>query len=189
MHPEDEQALAAELLRDPSIRFVDGPRWKQARPIPSRELSEVGHYCIVWSVDDLPKLAADFIPSCNDWYCRSEHSTIQFLRSSLEGNVLTDGRFSVSTEGAKAAAAESIERRFKAVRRFLKKSYLSSVVQWANVNVPFAPATASRSANPSKPDSSFWVGPSAAKWLREDSVRCIQTTPGAPVQGKLKPFE
>jgi hypothetical protein len=185
MHPDDEQAIASELLKDASIRLIDGPRWKHSKPETSRDLTQIRDYCIVWSVDDVPELAAKFISTCNDWYCHSEHSTIQFLRSSLRGDILTDGRFSVSTDEASVVAASNIERRFKALRRFVKKSYANSVVEWTNVRVPLAPASPSRSANPSKPDSSLWVGPHASRWLLENKIRCIQQSPGAPVEGRL----
>jgi hypothetical protein len=185
MHPDDEEPLAQELLHDPFIRFVNGPRWPTQEPLTSRELDMIGRSCIIWSVDDLPELSADFIPTCKDWYCRSEHSTIQFWRSSLRGAVVTDGRFAVATDGASPRAAEGIGRRFKALRKFLKKSYLNSVVEWRNTQAPSAPAGPSRSANPSKPDPSLWVGPAAVAWLRADSSRCIQFIPGAPVEGRL----
>jgi hypothetical protein len=186
MHPDDETVVANELLNDPSIRLVDGPRWTLSHPESSRALDKIGDYCIVWSIDDLPELRADFIPTCGDWYCRSEHSTIQFLRSSLHDAVLTDGRFAVMTDGATAHAAANIERRFKALRRFLKKSYANSVVEWTNTQLPRAPATLSRSSNPSRPDSSLWVGPAALRWLQADNHRCIQTILGGPVQGAIR---
>ena len=38
MHPYDEAALMTELLRDPAVLLIDGPRWKSATP-PQLETS------------------------------------------------------------------------------------------------------------------------------------------------------
>jgi len=185
MHPEDEQSVVAELFRDPSVVLVDGPRWKSSKPNTTRELASVGNYCIIWSPDDLPELEARFVPTCNDWYCESEHSTIQFLRSSLHGSVLTDGRLAISTEGATTHAGSGVERRFKRLRKFVKKTFANSVVCWQNMNTPATPASPSNSANPSKPDTSFWVGPVAMTWLRADPCRCVKVAAASPVEGRL----
>ena len=48
MHPDDEYVLVAELLRDPAVLLVDGPRWKVAVPPTTRNISAVGSYCIIW---------------------------------------------------------------------------------------------------------------------------------------------
>ena len=86
MHPQDEHEFEQFALEDESIRFVDGPRWKTNSPPAFRRLSDLsGNYCIIWSNKDLPRLDADFIEPCNDWYCRSEYATIQFIRSELFG--------------------------------------------------------------------------------------------------------
>ena len=79
MHPLDEAALIRELLRDPAIVLIDGSRWKSATPPTTRNVSAIGRYCLIWSPEDLAELAADFIPTCNDWYCRAEHATISIL--------------------------------------------------------------------------------------------------------------
>lgn len=187
MHCDDEQALLGELLKDPSVAFIDGPRWKDPKPQTVRTLESIGNYCIIWSPEDLLELEARFIPTCSEWYCESEHSTIQFLRSSLNGDILTDGRFAVSTLSASAEAASGVERRFKAIRRFIKKHYSNAVLQWSNTELPMAPAGPSRSANPSKPDNSLWVGPAAMTWLRADDRRRVKTVLGSPVEALLVP--
>jgi hypothetical protein len=56
LHPDDESALVAELLRDPAVLFVDGPRWKTATPPTTRDVFAVGSYCIIWSPEDLLEL-------------------------------------------------------------------------------------------------------------------------------------
>jgi hypothetical protein len=58
MHPDDGTAIVAELLRDPAVLLVDGPRWKTATPRITRNVSAVGTYCMIWSPEDLPDLPA-----------------------------------------------------------------------------------------------------------------------------------
>ena len=98
MHPDDEREFEQLLLADESIRFIEGPRWKTQTPLTSRSLAEIrDDYCIIWSPNDIAKLKAEYIPTCNDWYCRSEHATIRFWRSEIAGPVITEGRISVGT--------------------------------------------------------------------------------------------
>lgn len=47
MHPDDEAALISELIRDPAVLLVNGPRWKSAAPPTTRNVSAVGPYCII----------------------------------------------------------------------------------------------------------------------------------------------
>jgi len=185
MHPDDETSLLADILRDQEVLFIDGPRWNSAEPETTRNISLVGHYCIIWSPADQPKLAASFIPSCNDWYCRSEYATIQFLRSKISGDAISDGRLAIGTDPANQASAAGVERRYRAICKFIKKSYANSVVQWRNPERPEAPASPSRSANPSMADRSLWVGPAAMKWLAERPDRRIAPGHGGVVVGEI----
>ena len=173
-----------ELLRDPAVLLIDGPRWTSPTPPTTRNVSAVGSYCIIWSPEDLSELAADFIPTCNDWYCRAEYATIQFLRCSLVDTVITDGRLAISTDpGMKTAT--NIERRYKLLCRAIKKTYLNAVVRWRNPDLPEAPAGPSRSANPSKPDRSLWVGPTAMSWLGNNDARRIKNFITGCVEGTV----
>lgn len=185
MHPDDEASLLRVLLKDPSINLIDGPRWKGPQPDGLRTIHSIGNHCMIWSKGDLPDLKARFIPTCNDWYCSSEHSTIQFLRSSLAKNVLIEGRFAVSTEGALSRVASSVERRYKMLRSLIKKTYSNGVVEWRNPTLPMAPAGPRRSANPSKPDPALWVSPVAMAWLRSDPARCIKQFTSGNVEGVM----
>jgi hypothetical protein len=185
MHPRDEAVLMAELLRDPAVLLVNGPRWKSAVPPTTRNVSTVGSYCIIWSTEDLPELAAHFIPGCNDWYCRAEYATIQFLRCSITETVITEGRLAISTDPGAIETAANVERRYKLLCRAIKATYLSSVVRWHNPDFPEAPAGPSRSANPSAPDPSLWVGPAAISWLASDAGRRIKNFPASPVEGTV----
>ena len=148
MHPDDEQTFIAEALRDASVCLIDGPRWPTRTPVRHRSLHTIGQYCILWSTDDAPQLAAEFLPATGDWYCRSEHLTIQFLRSQLAGSVLTEGRIAVATDDREPAAAHGVARRYRALSRFIRRSYRNRLLRW------FDPAAAA-------PRTS-----TAAKWAR-----------------------
>jgi hypothetical protein len=187
MHPEDEAALMNELLRDPAVLLVDGPRWKSAQPPATRSLIEVGRYCIIWSPEDLPELEADFIPTCDDWYCRSERATLQLLRSEVIDAVITDGRLAISTDPMQPGILENVEHRYRVLCRYIKKSYVNSVVVWRNVDRPEAPAGPSRSANPSAPDRSVWVGPAAMGWFSQHATRRIKQSLSGRVEGTVHP--
>jgi hypothetical protein len=178
MHPADEAGLMSELLRDPAVLLIDGPRWKSSTPSTTRDISAVGGYCIIWSPGDLPQLPARYIPSCNDWYCTAEYATIQFVRCSLADTTIRQGRLAISTGPANERTAANVEHRYKSLARAIKKTYLNSIVRWRNPDLPEAPATPGRSANPSKPDRSLWVGPAAMTWLRADRQRHIKPLAG-----------
>jgi hypothetical protein len=186
MHPDDEAVLMSELMRDPAVLLINGPRWKSAAPPATRHISAIGHYCIIWSPNDLQTLPAEFIPSCNDWYCRGEYATIQFLRSAITGTVITEGRFAIATdEASQKTAVAAVERRYNLLRRLVKKTYVNAVVHWRNPQVPEAPAGPDRSANPSSLDRSLWVGPSAMTWLTADPARRIRIAPNILVEGAV----
>lgn len=178
MHPDDEREFEQLLVSDESIRFIAGPRWKTETPVTSRSLADIDNcYCIVWSISDIAKLTAEYIPTCDDWYCQSEHATIQFLRSEMDELLITEGRIAVSTTPCRdfpAARVKSLEKRFGSLRRYFQKNYSNSIIQWRNPTVPYAPAGPNRSSNPSKPDPQVWVGPHALRWLREKPDRRIK---------------
>ncbi|RWM74577.1 hypothetical protein [Mesorhizobium sp.] len=185
MHTDDEAALVTELLRDPAILFVDGPRWKTVTPPTTRDISAIGSYCMIWSPEDLPRLSAEFIQAQNDWYCRDENSTIQFLRCKMTETVIVEGSFAISTGPAEANAAANVERRYKFLCRAIKRTYRNSVVQWRNPRRPDAPAGPSRSANPSAPDRSRWVGPAAMTWMAGHADRRVKTFLTGFVEGAI----
>lgn len=186
MHPNDESTLVAQLLHDPAVLLVDGPRWKTATPPTSRNLSTAGRYVIIWSPEDLVELPAMFMPTGNDWHCTGEYATIQFLRSQITGTVITEGRFAISTELAQKTTAANVERRYMLLRRAVQRTYMNSVVRWRNPRLPDAPAGPSRSANPGKPDRSVWVGPAAMAWLAADAARRIKQHPTFFVEGTIE---
>ncbi|MEO8270974.1 MAG: hypothetical protein ABI557_14725 [Aureliella sp.] len=178
MHPADEREFEQLVIRDVSIRFIAGPRWKTETPTTSTTLADiVDCYCIIWTTSDLAELKSEYIPTCDDWYCRSEYATIQFLRSEMDDAVLTEGRIAIATTthcDLSASSLKSLENRYKHFQKYFRKNYENSIVQWRNPTVPYAPAGPNRSANPSKPDAQLWVGPHALRWLRELPDRRIK---------------
>jgi hypothetical protein len=180
MHPDDEREFVNFLLADPTIQFIDGPRWPTEEPTTTRELNGVGWYCIIWSPNDLAKLTARYVSNCNDWYCKSEYATLQFLRSRIDGTTLTDGRIAVSTnvsvEDFSPDKAKQVDGRFNKIRRYIKQRYTNSIIRWYSSRAPVGPATKERSANPGKPDKSMWVGPAALSWFHQCSSHCIKSS-------------
>lgn len=162
MHPKDEALFAEELLREEGVRLIDGPRWPSASPSTTRDLGEIDDYCIVWSPSDLDPLTAEYIPTCNDWYCRSEYATIQFLRSQLEGTVLSAGRIASPyfPDDFDPAAASAISKRFYRLRRYIKKHFHNSALVGR--------------AHPECVFDALWVGPHAVDWLQQSSERWIR---------------
>jgi hypothetical protein len=178
MHPADEREFEQLLVSDNSIHFIAGPRWETKIPETSRSLADISDcYCIIWSKSDIAKLKAEYIPSCKDWYCQSEYATIQFLRSEMDEAVITEGRIAVSTVASPdfpASSVKRLEKRYGDLRKYLRKNYSNSIIQWRNPTIPYAPAGPNRSANPTKPDPQVWVGPHALRWLRERPDRRIK---------------
>jgi len=188
MHPADEREFEHLFIRDESIHFIAGPRWKTETPVTTKSLADINHYCIIWSTSDIANLKAEYIPSCKDWYCRSEYATIQFLRSEMFQSVITEGRIAISTMESRDCPATSVkrlERRFADLRKYFRKNYSNSIIQWRNPTLPYASAGPNRSANPSKPDPQVWVGPHALNWLREQPDRRIKQERRSNVEAVL----
>jgi hypothetical protein len=183
MHPSDEALVIDELLRDSDVVLINGPRWQQAVPMVTRRISEIEQYCIIWSPKDLSELTSEYMPKQNDWYCRSEFATIQFLRCSLHQSVLTEGRFAIFSDGGSIETTDGVDRRFKLLRRLIQKKFVNSVVCWRNPSL--SDSSASLSANPIKLDSSLWVGPVAFEWLSKGKERRVKQFLTSSVEGSL----
>jgi hypothetical protein len=188
MHSDDERDFISEVLCDDAVVLINGPRWESSEPEVHRSLDSIGWYCIIWSRKDLARLDSEFIPECNDWYCRAEGATIQFLRSRCTGSVLAEGRLAISTSSEPSEAVRAVEQRYRSLRTFVKKRYRNGMMQWRNPSFPRSPAAAGRSANPSKTDNSLWIGPAAIKWLQEEpTMRKVKQEFAAPVEAELTP--
>jgi hypothetical protein len=186
MHRDDEAMFVRFLLEDGSVVLIDGPRWKNSTPVVTRNLTEIkGNYCIVWSKANAPRLRANYISACDDWYCRNEEATLQFLRSQeLGGLEITEGRLAVCTPDfeTKSFTKEGIagvEKRFKSARSFLKKHFTNNAIRWFLPGVVSGP---NASPNPSKPDPSVWVGPFVKTWLEESKDRKLRQFEGGRVE-------
>jgi hypothetical protein len=192
MHPDDEREFEQLLLAEESIRFIEGPRWKTETPLTSRSLADIhDEYCIIWSPNDIAKLKAEYIPTCNDWYCRSEHATIYFWRSKIDGLVITEGHISVltiRTADVPASSAKNVEKRHGMLRSHIKKTFSNSMLQWRWSDPAESPRP-ERSADPGKPDPQVWVGPHALRWLRESSDRRVKQFLQMRVEAVLVPAE
>jgi hypothetical protein len=192
MDPDDEREFEQLLLAEESIRFIEGPRWKTKTPLTSRSLADIhSNYCIIWSPKDIAKLKAEYIPTCNDLYCRSEYATIYFWRSEIDGLVITEGHISVSTRRTAdfpASSAKNVEKRYVMLRSHIKKTFSHSMLQWRS-SEPVEPGGPEGSANPSKPDPHVWIGPHALRWLRERSDRRVKQFLQMRVEAVLVPAE
>ncbi|TKR29252.1 hypothetical protein FCE95_13890 [Luteimonas gilva] len=187
MHPLDEAGFAESLLADPSIRLVDGPRWPAREPALARNLADIGGYALIWPSDRVPPLTARYVPAAKDWYCDSEGSTLQWLRSRTDGECLIAGRIALHDLPADLpqAAEKRLKTLYNRLRRAIKADYANAVVRWGNPRYPYAPAGNGRSANPSEPDKGLWVGPHALRWLRASPDRIVRPIAGILVEGRL----
>lgn len=170
MHPADEKEFVSLILSEPGVALVDGPKWDQASPPICSDVSQAGDYLMIWNRSETANLKGKRyeLNGKQWWYCANEQLTIQFLRSdkSRDKRVLLEGRLAVNTtDAAKTvrapAVAESIERRFKNLRKALRKTYVNSILIWQNPTLPRS------KTNPGKPAPSVWIGPHALRWLEE----------------------
>lgn len=103
------------------------------------------------------------------WYCKSEHFTLQFLRSGFQYGepFLFEGRIAGCTtdkgqEYLHESSALLVEKRYESLRKWIRRSYWNNVLIYQNIALP-------RSAtNPIKPAGNVWVGAFAMKWLQDD---------------------
>lgn len=174
MHPLDEGDFVEKVLSEEHVQLIDGPIWKTKHPRPVRSITDIGTYCIIWSPRDRPTLTARYKPDGDEWYCDSEMATIQFLRSEVRDTILTEGSIAIATNQASPAEAQGVEKRYRALRKFIQSEYTNSVLRWYDPNSPVAPAAPGRSANPGGPDPQVWISPSVRSWLAADPRRAIR---------------
>lgn len=189
MHPEDEEAFAGFITSEHGVVFVDGPKWGQPSPPICSDIDKAGNYLMIWNPSETTVLAANHHRKEDKewWYCNNEHLTIQFLRSGFQFGepFLFEGRIAVSTTSEEKtvhdpASAKQIERRFKNLRRHIRKSYRNSLLIWQNALSPRS------TTNPSKPAPNVWIGPHAIQWLEEQpKERWVQQFRGARARGYI----
>lgn len=172
MHPHDESEFISVIRAEAGIVFVVGPNWSSPRPPITIEPERGGNYLMIWKPSETPELKGKHHRKGGDewWYCENEFLTIQFLRSGFQYDdpFLIEGRIAIATTSDDnnyfhKPSADSIETRFKALKRFIRKAYTNNVLIWQNTSL-------SRSkTNPTKPATNVWVGPNAMQWLHEDA--------------------
>ena len=184
MNAEDEHAFAAQILSDPGMALIDGPRWPSPEPVAHRALKALtDYYCIVWPRSQIATLSARPLDD-GQWYCDSEAQTLQWLRSRSLPGLLTEGRLAIGSSPELAGAAQ-LEQRYRAWLRWLKAGYRNRQLRWQNPALPMLPAAPGRSTNPGEPDPQVWVGPGALDWLRADRRRRVKAFPAAAVEALL----
>jgi hypothetical protein len=186
MDHNDEEAFVAQALQTGNVRFIDGPRWKSPKPVASLSISTFGWYVIIWSPDDLAELSAEYIPSCNDWYCQSEIATLQFLRSQYPGGDVVEGRIAVNVPSGEVCPFPGVRKRFATLSRFIKKTYVNNAIFWQYADEASNLEILQRRGG-YQPDASLWIGPGAQAWLRADPNRHVFNNVGGRVIGKLNP--
>lgn len=189
MHPEDEVDFVQFVTSEQGVVFVDGPKWDQPRPPFCSDIEKAGNYLMIWNSSETTGLTANHHQKEKSewWYCNNEHLTIQFLRSGFQFDepFLFEGRIAVCTTSKEKtvyapSSAEQIERRFKNLRKHLKKTYRNSTLIWQNTSLPRS------ETNPSKPAPNVWIGPHALQWLEEQpKERWVQQFRGAVARGYI----
>jgi hypothetical protein len=162
MDAEDERPFIRAIVAEPETVLVGGPPWQtsDAPPLDSTRLPN-NYYLLIWNRREVPVLKAK--KSDGVWEVANEGNlTIQFLRSQFwDETILCEGRIAVATTSARSVA---VERRYRKLRKWLQGAFRNNVVRWWH---PLGPKTAK---NPSEPDRTLWVGPSALQWLRSNST-------------------
>lgn len=189
MHPDDEAEFVAKVTSEPDVVFVKGPKWSQPRPQIANDTRSAGNYLMIWHPSETPELTGTHYrkEETEWWYCNNEFSTIQFIRSGFhsEEPFLLEGRIAVCITSKEMAfydqpSAASIERRFKSLRRFIKKIYTNKTLIWQNLSCPRS------KTNPGKPDPCVWIGPNALQWLNQmPRNRFVKDFPGGAATGYL----
>lgn len=190
MHPKDEATFFDVCLDGADIFLIDGLRWKQSVPTCFRSLNDIiGNNCLIWSIQDSAALQARYVPECRDWYCEDEFLTVQFLRSQLIDQVLTEGRLAINTSGASDTQTKAISRRFRSYASYIKREYSNAIIQWFNPNLlqisSSLTTTGRATVNPSEPDLQMWVGPHARDWLSQSLEHRVKQFTSSLVEARL----
>ncbi|MCA9070408.1 MAG: hypothetical protein KDA84_15860 [Planctomycetaceae bacterium] len=185
MHPDDEDDFVREVLAEPDTVFVDGPKWKTKQPpVLSKVTDGNNFYFMIWNRAETPALTGRHHTKGDDewWYCENEFLTLQLLRSKFFPSFLTEGRIAVGSDRADPEITAAVDRRYKRLRRWIKKFFTNNIIIWQNMSLPRS------GTNPLKPSPTHWIGPHALSWLQGDSAnRWVQqfgSTPGK-VRGYL----
>lgn len=189
MHPDDEAEFAEKVISETGTVFVDGPIWSEPQPPVTEDIRTAGNDLMIWNSSETPELTGTHHRKEGKewWYCNNEFLTIQFHRSGFHSELpfLVEGSIAVCTTSKDKVfydepSAESIERRFRTLRNFIKKSYVNKAIIWQSVSLPRS------KTNPLKPDPYVWVSPHAMNWLeRKPKNRFVQQFRSAGTSGYL----
>ena len=173
MHPEDERAFLGELIASAGWLVITGPGAASLRPLA---VDTPGGGEIVYLT------RANWVEAKTG----AVFTSLQFWRSRLVGNVLTQGRIAgVRPSDDSAETLEAVARsaqEFRRLRAFLRRTYVNRLLVWRHEN--------EREDSPAVPaDKRTWVGPAARAWLAADPTRCVQQVVGSRVSGWLVPAD
>ena len=169
MAPEDEAAFLAFAFERPTVYLIPGVRHPTAEVPRTREVAGVtSSNCALWDQALLPKPEVEYIPSCDDYYLRSDDRLIQFLRSPVETGSIGVGRIALATEVPSMAAW------FKTLARWIQKHFSNALIYASD----FKPDVGSR-------ERTVWAGPHAI----ELSKRGVKLKHSGPPEYSLYPFD
>jgi|SRR6185295_2073191 len=150
MAPEDEWRFLEYAFEDPDVHLITDVRFP-TKAIPHTRSTDPGPHphCALWNKAMLPAPVVEYIPTCNDYYLRSEASLIQYLRSPLQGTSIAPGRIALMTHLVEP------RRWYESLRKWLKKNFRNTFVFASDFN----PSVGSKMA-------SYWAGPAAIERAR-----------------------
>jgi hypothetical protein len=170
MHPEDERAFLSELTAAPGwlvAASADAASWRTL------------------STEALGALACEVVyVTRSEWLdsvAGAAAAAIQFWRSRLAGDVLTQGRLAVvespANSGGAPGAAAAATREFGRLRSRIQQHYANGLLLWQHEDQ-------SRDLSDGRADARTWVGPVARAWLAEASSRSIKQSVEARVSAR-----
>lgn len=160
MAPEDEAAFLEVLFARPSAYVIPEVR-NPTQDVPhKRDLSAVSSLnCMLWDQKILRKPEVEHIPSCNDYYLRSDELLLQYLRSPVKPDSIGAGRLAIASEHRALGAW------FTELQRWIKARFKNTFVYASS----YKPEVGSR-------ERMVWVGPGAIERSR-GGVRLLHTGP------------
>ncbi|MCY1059921.1 hypothetical protein [Nannocystis sp. SCPEA4] len=156
MAPEDEAAFLSFVFERPTVSLITDVRSPTPEIHHTRDVRGIESLdCMLWDAAILPRPQVEHIPSCDDYYLRSDESLIQFLRSPIKDTSIAVGRIALATgwKGAPATnpkTARAMTTWFNALGRWIKANFAKSFVYASD----FKPDVGSR-------EQAVWAGPRA----------------------------
>jgi hypothetical protein len=156
MAPDDEAAFLRFVFERPTTHLIPEVR-NPTREVPrTRDVhGKRSLHCMLWDEAILPEPVVEHVPSCKDYYLRSEESLIQFLRSPVARDTLSAGRIALATgwrggTDTDPKTARAMTLWYNTLARWIKSNFENSFVYASD----FKPEVGSR-------ERMVWVGPRA----------------------------